>query len=194
MEGINIAPETTCFSFIINHWPQKILWLSDFTKNSTFYEQLRSLQLLFPDCVHYSSCSLIASASAVALRLHLLQLLPQDCARLQSRTCSTKISMYKACTSLVQSNLASFPGPREGEEKGPSFHCFCMCSIALKFHQHCRPSIYVCTLMTWKQTFKVTWSIHLHMYHSTKYSIHEKRSWSCSPKCHPAARHSWSDT
>ena len=39
------------------------------------------LQLLLPDCIRFSCCSLLASASAVALRLRPLQLLLPDCVR-----------------------------------------------------------------------------------------------------------------
>ena len=43
--------------------------------------------------------------------------------------------------------------------------------IAVEFHRHCGPLIYVCALMTKKQILNITWSLLLHMYHSNEYSI-----------------------
>ena len=43
------------------------------------YKWLCSLQLLLPNCIQFSCCSLIASASAAATQFHLLQLLLPDC-------------------------------------------------------------------------------------------------------------------
>ena len=46
--------------------------------------QLRPLELLLPNCVHFSCCFSIASASAVPHQLHPLQLLLPDCVKVQS--------------------------------------------------------------------------------------------------------------
>ena len=77
--------------------------------------QLCPLQLLLPDCIHFSHCSPIGSASAAAPQLHPLQplfpdcvhfslLLPDyvECVYLLSRTHSTKCNKYEHhCSSAV---------------------------------------------------------------------------------------------
>ena len=59
------------------------------------------------------------------------------------------------------------------EGKGPGFQCLHMRLIAVEFHRHCGPSMYVCTIMMSKQMRNITWSTHLPMYHSSKYSMRD---------------------
>lgn len=61
------------------------------------YKQLRLLQLLLPDCIYFSCCSLITSTSAAASSLCSLQLLHPDCTHLN-------------CWSPIASSSAATPG------------------------------------------------------------------------------------
>ena len=66
--------------------------------NDTLRKQLCSLQLLLPDCICFSCCSPIVSASAAASRLYLLQLLLPDCVCFSC--CSPIVSASAAASQL----------------------------------------------------------------------------------------------
>ena len=93
--------------------------------------------------------------------------------------------VYSNCTEYSPTGYHVYPlsrygipylGQREGGEKGSSFHC-----LLMHFNWGKIPLVpwrlfYVWPLVTSKWIFNATWSIHLHMYHSTEHSVHYKRS------------------
>ena len=70
------------------------------------YKQLRLLQLLLPDCIYFSCCSLITFTSAAACSLCSLQLLHPDCTHLN---CWSPIASLFSCYSLIGSASAAAP-------------------------------------------------------------------------------------
>ena len=83
---------------------------------------LRPLRLLLPDCIRFSCCSPIASASAAAPRLHPLQRMVPDCVRF---SCCSPITSASAaaprlrplqllltdCIPTVLEDSSPCPGP-----------------------------------------------------------------------------------
>ena len=78
--------------------------------------QLRPLQLLLPDCICFSCCSPIASASTAAPRLRPLQLLLSICVRFGC--CSPDCVRFDCCSPIacirLQPQLDSNPCPHPG--------------------------------------------------------------------------------